>query len=97
LVSDWSSDVCSSDLIMQERVEVCFGLPGGAISALEDAITRRSEVRVITARHESDAVFAAAGYARATGKIGVAFVTSGPGVLNAEVRRASCWEETRVQ
>src|SRR5205814_35665 len=43
----------------------------------------RDDVRTIVVRHESDAVFAAAGYARVTGKLGVALVTSGPGVLNA--------------
>ncbi len=70
-------------LITRERVDVFFGLPGGAISPLHDALFRRVQVRVITTRHEADAVFAAAGYARATGKVGVALVTAGPGVLNA--------------
>jgi len=70
-------------LVTRERVDVFFGLPGGAVSPLDDALFGRDDVRVIGVRHESDAVFAAAGYARATGKLGVALVTSGPGVLNA--------------
>ncbi len=78
-----AADHIIDHLIRRERVEVFFGLPGGAISPLDDSLYRREEVRVITVRHESDAVFAAAGYARMTGRIGVALVTSGPGLLNA--------------
>jgi acetolactate synthase-1/2/3 large subunit len=80
-------------LIKHERVEVFFGLPGGAISPLDDALHRREGIRAITVRHESDAVFAATGYARASGRLGVALVTSGPGVLNAVNALASANSE----
>ena len=78
-----AADHVIDHLVVRERVDVFFGLPGGAISPLDDALHARNDVRIITVRHEADAVFAAAGYARATGKVGVAMVTSGPGVLNA--------------
>jgi CheY-like chemotaxis protein len=63
-------------------VDVVFGLPGGAISPVHDALLD-SHIRVVTTRHEAGAMFAAAAYARATGKIGVVAVTSGPGALNS--------------
>jgi acetolactate synthase-1/2/3 large subunit len=78
-----AADHIINHLVLRERVDIFFGLPGGAISPLHDALYRRNDVRHITTQHEADAVFAAAGYARATGKVGVALVTSGPGVLNA--------------
>ena len=83
-----------ADLIVQmlvdAGVEVVFGLPGGAISPVHDALMD-SKIRVVTTRHESGAMFAAAGYAQATGKIGVVAVTSGPGCLNAMTGLASAW------
>lgn len=63
-------------------VDVVFGLPGGAISPVHDALLD-SHIRVVTTRHEAGAMFAAAAYARATGKLGVVAVTSGPGALNS--------------
>lgn len=71
------------EILVEAGVEVIFGLPGGAIAPLEDAMLDRPDIRSITTRHEAGAVFAAAGYARATGKLGVVVVTSGPGALNA--------------
>jgi acetolactate synthase-1/2/3 large subunit len=70
---------------------VVFGVPGGPISPVHDALLDRPAIRVVTTRHESGALFAAAGYAQATGKIGVALVTSGPGVLNALTGLGSAW------
>jgi acetolactate synthase-1/2/3 large subunit len=70
------------EMLEQYDVEVVFGIPGGAISPVHDAFLD-SGIRVINTRHESGAMFAAAGYARMTGKIGVVAVTSGPGVLNS--------------
>ncbi len=64
-----------------EGVDLVFGYPGGAIMPLYDALDG-SGVRHILARHEQGAVFAAEGYARSTGKVGVAFATSGPGATN---------------
>jgi acetolactate synthase I/II/III large subunit len=77
-------------LLVDAGVEVVFGLPGGPISPVHDALLD-SSIRVITTRHESGAMFAAAGYARTTGKLGVVAVTSGPGVLNAMTGVASAW------
>ncbi|MEP6860854.1 MAG: thiamine pyrophosphate-binding protein, partial [Deltaproteobacteria bacterium] len=71
-------------------VEVVFGLPGGAISPIHDALLD-SGIRTITTRHESGAMFAAAGYAQSTGKLAVVAVTSGPGMLNAMTGLASAW------
>src|SRR5688572_24649646 len=70
------------DVLEAAGVEVVFGLPGGPISPIHDALMDR-QIRVITTRHESGALFAAAGWAHTTGRLGVAAVTSGPGVLNA--------------
>jgi acetolactate synthase-1/2/3 large subunit len=64
-----------------EGVDLVFGYPGGAIMPLYDALAG-SGVRHILTRHEQGAVFAAEGYARATGKVGVAMATSGPGATN---------------
>src|SRR6266536_2023892 len=64
-----------------EGVELVFGYPGGAIMPLYDAL-EGSGVRHILTRHEQGAVFAAEGHARATGKVGVAIATSGPGATN---------------
>jgi acetolactate synthase-1/2/3 large subunit len=84
-----AADVLVDELVAA-GVEVVFGLPGGAISPVHDALLDR-DINVITVRHESGAMFAAAGYARATGKIGVALVTSGPGALNSITGVASAW------
>jgi acetolactate synthase-1/2/3 large subunit len=66
-----------------EGVEFVFGYPGGAVLHLYDAIFKQKDVKHILVRHEQGALHAADGYARATGKPGVALVTSGPGVTNA--------------
>ncbi len=71
-------------------VDVVFGLPGGAISPVHDALLDNA-IRVITTKHEAGAMFAAAGYAHTTGKLGVVAVTSGPGALNAMTGLASAW------
>ena len=76
------------DLLAEAGVDVVFGLPGGAISPVHDALLD-SSLRVVTTRHESGAMFAAAGYSHITGKLGVVAVTSGPGVLNALTGLAS--------
>ena len=74
-----------ADIVLQclraEGVELVFGYPGGAIMPLYDAL-EGSGVRHILTRHEQGAVFAAEGYARVTGKVGVAMATSGPGATN---------------
>lgn len=65
----------------QEDVEVLFGYPGGAVLPLYDALLN-SPIRHVLARHEQGVVFAADGYARVSGKVGVCLATSGPGATN---------------
>src|SRR5216683_6269977 len=67
--------------VRAEGVDLVFGYPGGAIMPLYDAL-EGSGVRHVLTRHEQGAVFAAEGFARATGKVGVAMATSGPGATN---------------
>jgi acetolactate synthase-1/2/3 large subunit len=69
------------ECLRAEGVDLVFGYPGGAIMPLYDAL-EGSGVRHILTRHEQGAVFAAEGYARVTGKVGVAMATSGPGATN---------------
>lgn len=67
----------------QEGVEVVFGYPGGAIMNVYDEIYKQNYFQHILNRHEQASIIAAEGYARSTGKVGVAIVTSGPGFTNA--------------
>ncbi|MGB0660862.1 MAG: acetolactate synthase 3 large subunit [Mangrovicoccus sp.] len=69
--------------LKDQGVEVVFGYPGGAVLPIYDEIFQQNEIRHILVRHEQGAVHAAEGYARSTGKVGVALVTSGPGATNA--------------
>jgi acetolactate synthase-1/2/3 large subunit len=77
------------ETLAEAGVDAVFGVPGGAISPISDALLSRPDVRVITTRHEAAAMFAAAGYARMSGKPVAVVVTSGPGVLNALTGLAS--------
>jgi acetolactate synthase-1/2/3 large subunit len=63
-------------------VDTVFGYPGGAVLPLYDALHGEPRLRHVLVRHEQAAVHAAQGYARSTGRLGVVFVTSGPGVAN---------------
>ena len=67
--------------LKREKVEVVFGYPGGAVLDLYDALYKMKFPHILT-RQEGGAVHAADGYARATGKVGVCFATSGPGATN---------------
>ncbi|CUH40826.1 Acetolactate synthase isozyme 3 large subunit [Jannaschia seosinensis] len=69
--------------LADQGVEVIFGYPGGAVLPIYDEIFQQQGIRHILVRHEQAAVHAAEGYARSTGKPGVALVTSGPGATNA--------------
>src|SRR5688572_23299281 len=71
-------------------VEVCFGLPGVHNLALWEAL-RSSSIRLVGVRHEQAAVYAADGYARATGKLGVALTTTGPGAANTLAAVGEAW------
>ena len=68
--------------LVREGVEVIFGFPGGAVIPLYDTLPQYPQLRHILVRHEQGAAHAADGYARATGKVGVCFATSGPGATN---------------
>ncbi|HEY9249094.1 MAG TPA: biosynthetic-type acetolactate synthase large subunit [Rariglobus sp.] len=68
--------------LAREGVDVIFAYPGGASQELHQAFARSDKVRVILPRHEQGGSFAAEGYARATGKVGVCMATSGPGATN---------------
>ena len=75
-----SQMVCES--LIREGVDVIFGLPGGAILPLYQTLPEYPQLRHILVRHEQGAAHAADGYARVTGKAGVAWATSGPGATN---------------
>jgi acetolactate synthase I/II/III large subunit len=77
-----------------EGVEVMFGIPGGAILPLYDAIARGTTVRHVLARHEQGAGHMAEGYARASGRVGVAIATSGPGATNLVTPIADAWMDS---
>lgn len=68
--------------LKKEGVDVVFGYPGGQIMPVFDALYSAKGIKLILTRHEQAALHAADGYARATGKVGVAIVTSGPGATN---------------
>ena len=77
-----------------EGVEVCFGIPGGSILPIYDAIARGTTVRHVLARHEQGAGHMAEGYARASGRVGVALATSGPGATNLVTPIADAWMDS---
>ena len=68
--------------LLELGVDTVFGYPGGAVLTLYDALHAELRLRHVLVRHEQAAVHAAQGYARTTGKVGVVFVTSGPGMSN---------------
>ncbi len=70
------------EVLKDENVDVIFGYPGGAVLDIYDQIYKNNVYHILV-RHEQGAVHAADGYARATGKVGVSLVTSGPGATNA--------------
>lgn len=78
----------------QEGVEVVFGYPGGAIMNVYDEIYKQNYFEHILNRHEQASIIAAQGYARSTGKVGVAIVTSGPGFTNAVTGLADAYMDS---
>ncbi|HEX8825161.1 MAG TPA: thiamine pyrophosphate-binding protein, partial [Archangium sp.] len=72
-----------------EQVDAVFGIPGGNIAPLVQALRRHERIRFIIGGHEGGSAFMADGYARATGKLGVCLVTAGPGATNAMTGVAS--------
>ena len=79
--------VCES--LIREGVDLIFGLPGGAILPLYQTLPDYPQLRHVLVRHEQGAAMAADGYSRATGKVGVAWATSGPGATNLATGLAS--------
>jgi len=77
-----------------EGVEYVWGYPGGSVLFIYDEIFKQDKFEHILVRHEQAAVHAADGYARATGKVGVALVTSGPGVTNAVTGIATAYMDS---
>ena len=69
--------------LQAENVRFLWGYPGGAVLYIYDALYKQETIQHVLVRHEQAAIHAADGYARATGEVGVALVTSGPGVTNA--------------
>jgi acetolactate synthase-1/2/3 large subunit len=80
--------------LKEEGVEFVFGYPGGAVLHIYDAIFNQKAFSHILVRHEQAALHAADGYARATGRPGVALVTSGPGVTNAVTGIATAYMDS---
>jgi len=70
------------EALKRQKVEVIFGIPGGAIMPVYDVLYDTEEIRHVLMRHEQCAAHAADGYARASGKVGVCMATSGPGATN---------------
>ena len=80
--------------LQEEGVDYIFGYPGGAVLYIYDALFAQDKVKHILVRHEQAAVHAADGYARSTDKVGVALVTSGPGVTNAVTGIATAYMDS---
>jgi acetolactate synthase-1/2/3 large subunit len=80
--------------LKEEGVECMFGYPGGAVLHIYDALYAQDDIKHVLVRHEQAALHAADGYARASGKTGVALVTSGPGLTNAVTGIANAYMDS---
>jgi acetolactate synthase-1/2/3 large subunit len=80
--------------LQEEGVEYVFGYPGGAVLNIYDEIFKQTKVKHVLVRHEQGAVHAADGYSRSSQKVGVALVTSGPGVTNAVTGIATAYMDS---
>jgi acetolactate synthase-1/2/3 large subunit len=80
--------------LQAEGVKYIWGYPGGAVLHIYDAFYKQDTIQHVLVRHEQAAVHAADGYARATGNVGVALVTSGPGVTNAVTGIATAYMDS---
>jgi acetolactate synthase-1/2/3 large subunit len=91
-------ELSGAEIVVQalkdEGVEFVFGYPGGAVLHIYDAIFKQDDVKHVLVRHEQGATHAADGYARATGRTGVALVTSGPGATNAVTGIATAYMDS---
>ena len=93
-----SLEMTGSDILVRsladEGVEHVFGYPGGSVLYIYDAIYKQDKFKHVLVRHEQAAVHAADAYARSSGKVGVALVTSGPGVTNAITGLATAYMDS---
>ncbi|SHM51164.1 acetolactate synthase 3 catalytic subunit [Rhizobacter sp. OV335] len=80
--------------LQAENVKFLWGYPGGAVLYIYDALYKQDTIEHVLVRHEQAAIHAADGYARATGNVGVALVTSGPGVTNAVTGIATAYMDS---
>ncbi len=80
--------------LQAEGVKQVWGYPGGAVLYIYDALYKQDTIQHVLVRHEQAAVHAADGFARATGEVGVALVTSGPGVTNAVTGIATAYMDS---
>jgi len=80
--------------LQAENVQYIWGYPGGAVLYIYDALYKQDTIQHVLVRHEQAAVHAADGYARATGEVGVALVTSGPGLTNAVTGIATAYMDS---
>ena len=80
--------------LQKESVDFVFGYPGGAVLNIYDAIFKQKYFKHVLVRHEQAAVHAADAFSRATGKVGVALVTSGPGATNAVTGIATAYMDS---
>ena len=80
--------------LQAENVKYVWGYPGGAVLHIYDAFFKQDTIQHVLVRHEQAAVHAADGYARATGDVGVALVTSGPGLTNAVTGIATAYMDS---
>ncbi len=81
-------------VLKEEGVDTIFGYPGGVVIDIYDELSRTQEIRHVLVRHEQGAVHAADGYARASGKVGVCLVTSGPGATNTVTGIATAYMDS---
>jgi len=80
--------------LQAENVNYLWGYPGGAVLHIYDALYKQDTIQHVLVRHEQAAVHAADGFARATGEVGVALVTSGPGLTNAVTGIATAYMDS---
>ena len=80
--------------LRREGVSTVFGLPGGVVLKIFDVLYGEKEIELVLVRHEQAAVHMAEGYARATGRAGVALVTSGPGATNTVTGLVNAWMDS---
>ncbi len=80
--------------LVDQGVEIIFGIPGGVMIPIYDALYGRTDLRNMLVRHEQGGAHAADGYARATGKVGVCFATSGPGATNLVTGLATAYMDS---